>query len=137
MKQQVKQNNPAEYEDIIQEVEARTFANYAKENEQALTAIRKLTLPQMNGKSETKISGGYSVKMTHSPSAYGRGGIIETRIVDRSGKESYNWRTRYGDNGMATFGDKSEALRSIKRELNSDIDSLLRDRNRLYLFSLN
>lgn len=119
MKEYVKQNNPPEYDAIIKEVEARTFANYSKENDQALTAIRKLSLPLMNGKSETKISGGYSVKMSHSKAGYGRGGVIETSIVDRDGKESYNWRTRYGDNGMATFENKSEALRSIKRELNS------------------
>ena len=105
-------------------IEARQSAEDELRNnaDNAIKAINKMKSPKFGQPTSLELPGGYIAEIKMLRPAYGSGGLIESEIWtpqgDRVGGIA-NHRERFGSNGMATFGTKAEALRSVKDSMTS------------------
>ena len=111
-------------ENLRVSVEARLSAEDELRNnaDNAIKAINKMKSPKFGQPTSLELPGGYIAEIKMLRPAYGQGGLIESEIWTPQGQRVggiANHRERFGSNGYATFGSKSDAMRSVKDSMTS------------------
>ena len=103
-------------------IEARRSAeDELRENaDDAIKVINKIKVPAVGSTNRVTLPGGYEATIRHAHAGYGKGGILESEIYTPQGERVggiANHRERFGSNGMAEFGTKSEAARAVREAM--------------------